>query len=94
MSDEPRTEDIDLEMIKEFYRLPSTVPNSTVANLIAAVEALRERVAELEQFNGALRASRDHADFKAEAVEVFNNEMIGALEKIAEDYDEQYLMSY
>ncbi len=40
---------IDLEIIRAHYELPSSVPNSSIDALIAAVEALRMQKVELAE---------------------------------------------
>ncbi len=54
--------------------------------LIAAIVALRARVAELEVFTGHLRASRDHAVQANEAAEACVAELAGALGVITDAY--------
>ena len=65
---------IDLDVIRRRYCTGDSFQGGSIcvgdiSGLIAAVEALRARVAELEVFTGHLRASRDHAVQANEAAE-------------------------
>lgn len=71
----------DLERIRTFYELPSTVPNSTIDNLVAEVEALRERVADREKTTEELAKHLDKTiAVAADAVNRMNAEAARVVE--------------
>ena len=78
---------IDLDVIRRRYCTGDSFQGGSIcvgdiSGLIAAVEALRARVAELEVFTGHLRASRDHAVQANEAAEAREVELAGALSEL------------
>jgi hypothetical protein len=76
---------IDLEAIKErVASMPLAPLHDQAAKLVTAVEALRERVAELEGDNETAIKWQQFYMKRAEAAAAINKELVVALEQIAQ----------